>query len=330
MKVKKLLITVLLSVLCLVFLLVCHFISFQQNVDEINKKWSLIDVNKITNFASTKTLSILPLVNWHTESDRLKGEAGVSYLIKTDNQTVLFDVGFNAKNEEPSPLEHNMKALEVDVADIDSIFLSHHHLDHSGGQRWVNQNTISLGIKQVDLTGKKIYSPVKINYPQTEVVLTAKPNVIGEGIASIGGISRQLFMGRIKEQALAINVEGKGIVVIVGCGHQTLTKILHRTKQLFSQPLYGLVGDLHYPVPEGRLSFLGINLQRVFASGDGPHQTIHWQDIHNELALLSSENPSLVALGGHDTSDEVIESFKQTFGDSYRYVRVGEWITIKE
>jgi len=330
MQLKKINIGLSIVVLFLILLVVFYIRNFQNGLDEVQDGWQTIKVTKFENIGSTKTLSILPLVNWYTSNDKLKGEAGVAYLIKTDDQTLLFDVGFNAKNETPSPLEYNMSALGVKLADIDSLFLSHHHLDHSGGQQWVNKNTFSLGLEQVDLTGKKIYSPVEINYPKAEVILTAKPSVIGQGLASIGGISRQLFIGRIKEQALAINVEGKGIVVIVGCGHQTLPKILQRTKQLFKQPLYGLVGDLHYPVPEGRLNFIGINLQRTFASGNGPHRPITQKTINNEIALLKSENPSLVALGGHDTSDEVIEDFSQAFGESYRYVRVGEWITFDQ
>jgi len=330
MQFKKISIALSLVALFLVLLLVFYFLNFQKGLDEVKEEWRRTKVAELENIGSTKTLAILPLVNWYAANNKLKGEAGVSYLIKTDQQTLLFDVGFNAKNEVPSPLEHNMSALGVEITDIDSLFLSHHHLDHSGGQQWVNQNTFSLGLEQVDLARKKIYSPVEINYPDAQVVLTSKPSIIGQGLASIGAISRQLFIGRIKEQALAINVAGKGIVVIVGCGHQTLPKILQRTKQLFNQPLYGLVGDLHYPVPEGRLNFLGLNLQRTFASGNGPHRPITQQTINNEIALLKSENPSLVALGGHDTSDEVIEDFSQAFGESYRYVRVGEWITFDQ
>jgi len=325
MTIKKMAVAVLLMALGLT---VYFIIGFQQGKAQVESEWNATQVNKISNFGSTKTLSILPLVNWNTAHDRFKGEAGVSYLIKTDNQTLLFDVGFNAKGESPSPLQHNMQQLGITVNDIDSLFLSHHHLDHSGGQQWVNKNTISLGTKQVDLKGKTIYSPTAIEYPNTRVKVIPDASVVGPGLASIGPISRQLFMGRIEEQALAINVEGKGLVLIVGCGHQTLPKILQRTQQVFDEPIYGLVGDLHYPVPQGRLSLLGINLQRIFASGSGPLEPIEAATIENEIELLKQINPSLVALGSHDTSNEVIENFSEAFGERYRYVRVGEWITL--
>lgn len=66
-----------------------------------------------------------------------------------------------------------------------------------------------------------------------------------------------------------MNVEGKGIVLIVGCGHQTIPKLLKRYDDVFDEPLYGIVGGLHFPVPEGRLKLLGLDVQRRLASGEG-------------------------------------------------------------
>jgi 7,8-dihydropterin-6-yl-methyl-4-(beta-D-ribofuranosyl)aminobenzene 5'-phosphate synthase len=320
----------LLAVLLLIALSLAGYIVFffQPGLIEVEREWQSQQPSQLLNFGSTKTLSILPLVNWNTLDSRFKGEAGVSYLIKTDQQTILFDVGFNAQRESPSPLQHNMAELGIALNEIDTLFLSHHHLDHSGGQSWVNKNTFSLGNEQVDLTGMNIFSPVAIEYPNVDVQVIPDASIVGPGLASIGAISRQLFMGRIAEQALAINVEGKGLVLIVGCGHQTLAKILQRTAQVFDQPLYGLVGDLHYPVPEGRLELLGFNLQRIFASGSGPFQPIEQETINTEMAMLKELQPSLVALGSHDTSYQVIHDFSQAFGNAYRYVSVGEWINI--
>ncbi len=311
-------------------LIAYYLFSFKPGMELVEREWQQYSPEKIVNLGSTKTLSVLPLVNWHTANKSLKGEAGVSYLIKTDNQTILFDVGFNRDGESPSPLQHNMEQLGVNLKDIDTLFLSHHHLDHSGGQGWVNKNTFSLGVEQVDLSGKKIFATTKLEYPNAQVTAIPNATVIGEGIASIGAISRQLFMGRIEEQALAINVQGKGLVLIVGCGHQTLPKILKQTEQVFDEPVYGLVGDLHYPVPMGRLSLLGLNLQRIFASGDGPLEPIDQQTIDDEINMLKQLNPGVIALGGHDTSDEVIERFNNEFSQNYQYVQVGQWITIAQ
>lgn len=328
--IKKFLLFVISLLLILLLVMAGYYqFIFKAGLAEVENEWQAQQIStqhKVANLGSTKTLSILPLINWKSSSPKFKTEAGVSYLIKTDHQTLLFDLGFNAKGESPSPLQHNMAELGIEVTDIDSIFLSHHHLDHSGGQHWVNKRTFSLGNEQVDLSDKEIFAPIELQYPNAKVHAIPEASIIGPGIASTGAISRQLFMGRIEEQALAINVEGKGLVLIVGCGHQTLPKILQQVASVFNQSLYGIVGDLHYPVPSGRLELLGVNLQRFFASGDGPLKVITQQAIDDEMKMLQDLNLSLIALGSHDTSDQVIESFSLNFTNAYRYVKVGQWI----
>lgn len=309
---------------------VYRIITFKLGSNAVEQEWKMHKPTPIDDFGSTKTLSILPLVNWHTSDRSLKGEPGVSYLIKTDNNTILFDVGFNQNKESPSPLEHNMKKLGIKLEDIDTIFLSHAHLDHSGGQQWVNQNTFSMGLKQADLSDKQIYAPTYTTYPNTQVNVIPKATSIAPGVASLGAISRQLLLGRIEEQALVINVEGKGLVIIVGCGHQTVPKILTRTDQVFEEQIYGLVGDLHYPIPEGRLSLFGINLQRYLASGDGPHKPISKDTLIKDIKLLKRAGLRVIGLGGHDTSDDAIKHFSDTFGSGYHTVKVGKWISISK
>ena len=307
------------------------FSNFYLGVMRVESEW-LGDIEKETNviqdIGSTQRLTITPLINWHTSSESLKTEAGVSYLIETDDTTILFDVGYNKDWESPSPLEFNMNQLGIRLDDIDAVFISHAHLDHNGGQTWVNRGTFSLGVEPPDLSTKKLYAPVPMTYPGTPVQLIKEPTVIAKGVASFGAISRQLFIGHIEEQGLVIHVENLGLIAIVGCGHQTVPKILTRINSAFSQPLYGLVGDLHYPVPEGRIVKLGLNMQRLLASGDGPLQPITWQSMEKDIALLKRSGLKMIALGGHDTSDDAIERFAGAFGKGYAHVRVGEPITI--
>jgi len=40
-------------------------------------------------------------------------------------------------------------------------------------------------------------------------------------------------------------------------------------------------------------------------------------------ALLKTYDLGLIAVGGHDSSDAVIELVKEEFGPAHRYVRVG-------
>ena len=94
------------------------------------------ELKKLTDFGSTKNLVILPLVDWPVANDGLAGESGVAYLVRTDDATILFDVGMNAQEEDPSPLLRNMRRLDVDLRQIDAIVISHPHGDHTGGGKW--------------------------------------------------------------------------------------------------------------------------------------------------------------------------------------------------
>ena len=283
---------------------------------------------KVSDFGATKTLEIIPLVNWHAQDNRFRTEAGVSYLIKTDNNTVLFDTGWNEQDQEPSPLRHNMGVLGIQEASIDSIFISHAHHDHLGGFKWEREGSFALSASRSDLSGKRVFAPVPLTYPGITVQTITAAAALLPAIASTGGIARNLTTGRVVEQAMVINVAGKGLVVIVGCGHQTVPKLLAHIKREFNLPIYGIVGDLHYPVPNGRRSFLGINLQRLLASGDGITEPINMEQIISEMELLDSQNIQLLGIGGHDSSDEVIALFAKRFGPRYRPVLVGNKIVV--
>lgn len=186
--------------------------------------------------------------------------------------------------------------------------------------------SFSMSNKQKDLSGKKVFTPLPMTYPSITPIHTPDPTVIAEGVASIGTIPRKLYFGRIDEQALAINVKGKGLVLIIGCGHQKLARIIERTETLFEEPIYGIIGDLHYPVPKGRINILGLNMQRLLASGEGPFNPLAYEGVKKDIELLKSLDLGVIGVGGHDNSGEVIEEFSNTFGSKYSYVKVGRWI----
>ena len=283
---------------------------------------------KLGDIGTTKTLSILPLVDWHSSDPALQTEMGVSYLVETDSHRILFDVGHNAKQSAPSPLQANMAALGLGTDDFDTIFISHNHFDHVGGTRANEEGTFMLGLDHEPLPSKRAFVPLPLSYPGIEPVVSTDPTVVGPGLASTGTIPRQLAFGWIDEQALAVHVEGRGVVLVVGCGHQTIPKLLERYDDVFDEPLYGVVGGLHYPVPDGRFYALGINLQRRAASGRGILDPIDMPEVRDELAMLEARNLGLIGVGGHDSSDEVIAMFRERFGAAYRDVRVGERITL--
>jgi metal-dependent hydrolase (beta-lactamase superfamily II) len=272
---------------------------------------------------ATRRLEILPLVDWATAAPDLRGEAGASYLVRTDGSTILFDVGGNLAGSDPSPLEHNMRRLGVGLADVDTIVISHPHMDHVGGLHFARAGTFSLGLRQVALDGKRVVVPAPMSYPGATPQVARVPTVLAPGVVTTGPITGALPIGPVDEQALAVRVQGKGVVLIVGCGHQGLPKLLERAQQLFDEPLHGIVGGLHYPVPRGRMIDAGgMDVQRWATYGFGPGPSL--ADVQREIDLLAARRLQWVSLSPHDSSDEVIELFRRAFGEQYHDLRVGE------
>ena len=314
--------------------LAARFILGRRHADRM---WAAARYPKLKDVGTVKRLTILPLIDWYTARDPstgsgqvLVGEPGVSYLVRADETTILFDVGYNTRGEHPSPLLRNMAALGVEVTDIDMVVISHAHEDHVGGTSHMMQHTFALSGQPVDLKRIPAYVPVPLSNPTARVTVVDGPQVIAPGVASMGPIPRQLFfLGWTPEQSLAVDVEGKGIVVIIGCGHSTLQRIVDRAEMLFDEPLYGIVGGLHYPVTASREVKFGLPLQRLLGTGKLPWDPINRQDVETAIAYLEHRHPQLVALSPHDSCDWSIEAFRRAFGGVYQDVKVGKEIVVE-
>jgi 7,8-dihydropterin-6-yl-methyl-4-(beta-D-ribofuranosyl)aminobenzene 5'-phosphate synthase len=321
---------ILLVIIAVLFILwLALLIRFKRGKARVRKYWDQSRNWTLNDFGTTKTLQILPLIDWYTNKKNLMVEAGVSYWVQTDESTILFDVGYNKKQSDPSPLLKNMKELKIGIDDMDIIFISHNHVDHVGGMRYMRRKSFSLTGRQIELQGKKVYTPVPMSYPNLEPVCIEKPTQIAEGVASLGTIPNQLFfLGWTMEQALACHVEGKGLVVVVGCGHQTLPRIIERAETAFGIPLFGLVGGLHYPVRSGRDKMMGIEIEKFVGTGKPPWRPITMDEVQENIAFLKARNPKVVALSAHDSCDASLAAFRDAFGEAYRELRVGERIVI--
>ena len=287
----------------------------------------------LSDIGVVKNLTILPLVDFYSEDKNLKTEPGVSYLIKADNTTILMDVGFNQKKEHPSPLIYNMEKLGVSTDDIDCIFISHLHLDHVGGMQEQKNKQFSLTRGFSKLSEIPVYSPVPINPshwnvgPKTEVI--DNPKKLKTGIATIGSIPRCLFlMGNTLEQSLAINVENKGIVLIIGCGHQTVEKIIERAQMLFKEPIYAIIGGLHFPVKKGRIMLGPLNIQNIVGTDKMPWRGINKTDVQCAINAVKQADPKYIALSPHDSSDWSINQFKMAFKEKYHEIMVGKLLEL--
>jgi 7,8-dihydropterin-6-yl-methyl-4-(beta-D-ribofuranosyl)aminobenzene 5'-phosphate synthase len=297
-----------------------------------DQAWAAGRYPKLTDLGTVKQLSILPLIDWYTADNgpALTGEPGVAYLIRADDTTILFDVGYNKLQAHPSPLLHNMAALGIDLAQVDVLVLSHAHADHLGGGSHARQHTFAPSGQPVDLNQMPAYVPEPLMNPTAKTIVVDGPRPITPGVASMGPIPRQLFFdGWRPEQSLAINVEGKGLVLVIGCGHPTIQRIVARAEMLFDPPIYGIVGGLHYPVTESRSKTYGIPRQAIFGTGKWPWDPINRRDVQEAIAFLQSRQPKLVSLSPHDSCDWTLGTFRQAFGEAYQDLLVGREIVIQ-
>ena len=281
---------------------------------------------KLTNLGAVDSVSIMPVVERLTGRPGLKGEPGVSYLIRADDLTLLFDCGLGMGRDECT-FEANARALGVSTAGLDCLVISHLHADHVGGPRPQLRHTFSLGHEQPLPRSLPVYVPTEMSHPRADVCVVDEARVIGPGVAVLPPLERMLFwLGPIAEQALVVNVRGRGLVLVTGCGHPEIERTLAAAEKIVDVPVYAVIGGLHLPVHA-----LGTPLvpQAVLGSPKWPWQPIDEADARSVIASIRERGPGLVALSGHDSTPWTIAAFDEAFGERHQALKVGQEITIR-
>ena len=208
-------------------------------------------------------------------------EHGFSALIQVrsgeKNGTVLFDTGLT-----PKALLNNIDALEIDLKAVQAIVLSHGHADHTMGLPGlagrlgksrlplVLHPDASLERRVVLPNGDEIGLPAPrlsdLRQENIEVVEDAGPSMLVDGMVLISGkVARTTGFERgfpghqawrngrwepdplvEDDQCAIINVRGKGLVVLTGCGHSGVINIIRHAQALTGvQAIYAVIGGFH-------------------------------------------------------------------------------------
>ncbi len=185
-----------------------------------------ININKI------KETNITVTFDNNQYKDGLKTSWGFSCLIKGAEKTILFDTG-----GDDSILLENMKKLEIDSEKIDLIVLSHIHGDHIGGL----DGFLKTNPKVYVYLPKSFPTSLKRNIEKygTKVVDVQKPMEICKGIYSTGELGTWII-----EQSLIIHTN-KGMVVITGCAHPGIVKIVEKAKNIIKDKVLLVMGGFH-------------------------------------------------------------------------------------
>ncbi|MCD6472018.1 MBL fold metallo-hydrolase [Candidatus Aerophobetes bacterium] len=155
--------------------------------------------------------------------ESLQSDWGFSCLVEVENTPrILFDTGGNGRI-----LLSNMEKLNINPKSINEVFISHAHLDHTGGLSDFLQVNPEV----------KVYVPISYPKPSKakEVISVKQSLQLHENVFSTGEIDHI-------EQSMAIKID-KGIVLVVGCSHPKMAHILKAASQFGK--VYGIVGGLH-------------------------------------------------------------------------------------
>ena len=195
--------------------------------------------------------------------------------------TVLFDSG-----PEEYAFERNVTRLGVDLGIVDAIVLSHGHWDHAGamllaltmirgrnGGRAIPfyAHPAMFHSRGVALPGggvrpmEDVPSVADLTHFGAQVVETNEPQVVDGMVFVSGEIPRVTgfevgYPGQVRrtadgwepdellidERFLAVNVRGKGLVVLSACSHAGIVNVLIHARERFpGVPLHTVMGGLH-------------------------------------------------------------------------------------
>jgi len=157
----------------------------------------------------------------------LQADWGFSAFVEIKGRRILFDTGADG-----DILLSNMEKLKINPQDIEDVFISHLHWDHTGGL----SSFLQLNNKV------KLWVPSYLSEERNagEVIEVKMPTKLYEGVYSTGELDGI-------EQSLCIETE-KGIMIIVGCSHPRMEHILKAASQFGK--VYGIIGGLHGNRPE--------------------------------------------------------------------------------
>ena len=133
----------------------------------------------------------------------------------------------------------NARKLEVNLSDVEAVFVSHWHLDHCGSLSHV----LPLLRQQTPVyVPSKSSSGIKtIREAEGTPIVCSDPVYIMDGVMSTGEMG-----GGVSEHSLTINMRDKGLVILSGCAHPGIINIVKRA-QLVSgvSRVYAVIGGFH-------------------------------------------------------------------------------------
>jgi len=187
-------------------------------------------VNQLKKPAQNLSVTVISDNNPYEEG--LEAAWGFSALIKGAGKTILFDTGIDG-----TILLRNMEKLNISPKEVDIVVLSHIHGDHVGGLKSFlekNPNVTVYVLKSFPADFKK-----DVENFGTKVVEIKEAFKICENVYSAGELGIL-----IKEQSLIVQTDN-GLIVITGCAHPDIIKIVEKAKEVVQDDVLLVMGGFH-------------------------------------------------------------------------------------
>lgn len=182
----------------------------------------------------------------------LRAAWGLSIYVEAGHARLLFDAG-----PDPQVLKENMKLLGISAEALDFIVISHEHGDHVGGLPAIAE--VNPGLTVYVPRGTSSSTGEWIRSLGFKVVEVGGPTTICDGIAVTGPL-----YGPPYEQALIIHVEDLGLIVVTGCSHPGIERVLEYVHNITGLPIYAVIGGFHLVgASEARLADVANTLKRL-------------------------------------------------------------------
>jgi 7,8-dihydropterin-6-yl-methyl-4-(beta-D-ribofuranosyl)aminobenzene 5'-phosphate synthase len=199
----------------------------------------------------------------------LKKDWGYSALIEYGGKRILFDTGNNAEF-----FKHNVETLKIDLTHLDFVVISHRHGDHTSGLSYVlskNPNVTIYTPSEVSGFGtailpsivkamnthdpslpeymhyfdgvKQEVRPSGSPWPTAHFKQIDETTEVAPGIFIVSNISDTPGTKEMHEISLLLRTP-LGIVVIVGCSHPGIEKIVQSATAV-DEHIYSVFGGFH-------------------------------------------------------------------------------------
>jgi len=241
-------------------------------------------------------------------------EHGFSMLIRvfSKNKTscVLFDTGGSTNG-----MVENAKRMGISLSEVECVVLSHGHYDHFGGLlsvvKAVNKADLPIivhedmfktrGSASSKVTVRKYPEfPTEAQLSPARLVSTKKPSLTADGRVCVTGeiprktsfetgyTQHKAFVSGawksdpwiLDERAIAINIKGKGLVVLSGCAHAGIINTISYAQQITgTEKVYAVMGGFHLAGKdfENRIKPTIEELQRINPKLIAPSHCTGWR-----------------------------------------------------